>query len=420
MYPRSMNMSGFDLKPCEHQVAGHLFEEGKAGCLVDNRGHFYKPIQPGPRGDREKEFYERLHLSKEEGLKEYRNGSWNRGYIEAFTSILHGGSYSEAIKSLLVVTQEQTISDRRFSSLMSHRCPTFSRQESILYKGEPKKINVLQKDESGMVEWTKIGDEEIIWGDNENDDATEVSQECGEPPVDFADRIDLDSIPEKIKSLPFLIRHAPLLKAIPKFYKVCSVENRTLLELEDLARMYSHPCIIDIKIGHRTWYPDADESYIERCKKKDANTTQLDLGFKICGMQVYRHSVGGYWRASKRWCKTLSKSTIDRALESFVHNENGLKPMDVYGGPGGVIHQMSLLEEWFAYQTEFCFYSSSILILYEGDAKSSSEANISLRMVDFAHAFSTKNEEQMGRDENYLEGLKSFKAHLVRLLSKYF
>lgn len=419
---QSMKMSPTDLKPCEHQVAGHLFEEGKAGCLVDNRGHFYKPVQLGPRGEREKEFYECVHLSKEEGLKEYRNGSWRRGYIEAFASIKSGGSYSEAIKSLLVTEEQANTSDRLFSSLMTHRCPTFSRQESILYAGEAKKINVLQKDESGMVEWIHVGDDEIIWGHDEDEDVAEVSQEC-ELPVSnaSADQTDVCNILGKIRSLPFLIRHAPLLKAIPKFYKVCSVENRTLLELEDLARMYNHPCIIDIKIGHRTWYPDADESYIERCKKKDASTTQLDLGFKICGMQVYRHSVGGYWRASKRWCKTLSRATIDRALESFVHNGNGLNPMDVFGGPGGVIHQLSLLEEWFAHQTEFRFYSSSILILYEGDAKSSSETNVSIRMVDFAHAFSMKKEEfTLERDENYLEGLKSFKARLVRLLSKYF
>ena len=116
-----------ELRPCEHQVAGHLFEgeacdktclwragtplmrwhatgcrfclpaserrgapkeavplqaarhhaappsllltlppahtpigiaDGKAGSLVDDRGHFYKPLQRGPRGDRERAFYD--------------------------------------------------------------------------------------------------------------------------------------------------------------------------------------------------------------------------------------------------------------------------------------------------------------------------------------------------------------------------
>jgi hypothetical protein len=36
--------------------------EGKAGSFVDDKGHFYKPIQPGPRGDRERAFYEAVAL----------------------------------------------------------------------------------------------------------------------------------------------------------------------------------------------------------------------------------------------------------------------------------------------------------------------------------------------------------------------
>lgn len=35
-----------------------LRADGKAGSLVDDRGHFYKPLQRGPRGDRERAFYD--------------------------------------------------------------------------------------------------------------------------------------------------------------------------------------------------------------------------------------------------------------------------------------------------------------------------------------------------------------------------
>lgn len=64
------------------------------------------------------------------------------------------------------------------------------------------------------------------------------------------------------------------------------IDNVTLLELEDVAKRYRHPSIIDIKLGFRTWYPTADQRYIDKCKAKDASTTQAALGFKICGMQV--------------------------------------------------------------------------------------------------------------------------------------
>ena len=67
---------------------------------------------------------------------------------------------------------------------------------------------------------------------------------------------------------------------------VVDMDKVTLLELEDVAKQYRHPSIIDIKLGFRTWYPTADQRYIDKCKAKDASTTQAALGFKICGMQV--------------------------------------------------------------------------------------------------------------------------------------
>lgn len=67
---------------------------------------------------------------------------------------------------------------------------------------------------------------------------------------------------------------------------VLELNGVTLLELEDVAKQYRHPSIIDIKLGFRTWYPSADQRYIDKCKVKDASTTQAALGFKICGMQV--------------------------------------------------------------------------------------------------------------------------------------
>ena len=67
---------------------------------------------------------------------------------------------------------------------------------------------------------------------------------------------------------------------------VVDLRGRHLLELEDVAQHYHRPSIIDIKVGYQTWYPGAEEAYIQRCRAKDAATTQAALGFKICGMQV--------------------------------------------------------------------------------------------------------------------------------------
>lgn len=51
--------------------------------------------------------------------------------------------------------------------------------------------------------------------------------------------------------------------------------------------------------------------------------------------QVFRHGAGGYWRASKRWCKTLPVELVDKALLSFAHNgEWGVVSLQGDGRPG--------------------------------------------------------------------------------------
>lgn len=58
------------------------------------------------------------------------------------------------------------------------------------------------------------------------------------------------------------------------------------LVLEDLLHGYSGPCVMDVKIGARTWYPRASESYFAKCLKKDRESTTVPLGFRISGLQV--------------------------------------------------------------------------------------------------------------------------------------
>ena len=54
-------------------------------------------------------------------------------------------------------------------------------------------------------------------------------------------------------------------------------------------------------------------------------------------------------------------------------------------------------------QREFFFYSSSVLLIYEGDAENMEEANVSIRLVDFAHTFSSEGK----KDTNFIAGLRA-------------
>ncbi len=59
-------------------------------------------------------------------------------------------------------------------------------------------------------------------------------------------------------------------------------------------------------------------------------------------------------------------------------------------------------------QQDFCFYSSSVLIIYEGDAETAEEANVSVRLVDFAHTFPSGGQ----RDANFIKGLSALMSTL--------
>lgn len=63
-------------------------------------------------------------------------------------------------------------------------------------------------------------------------------------------------------------------------------------------------------------------------------------------------------------------------------------------------------------QREFLFYSSSVLLIYEGDAETREEANVSIRLVDFAHTFSSEGK----KDTNFIAGLRAVIKALTAVL----
>jgi len=273
-----------------HQVAGHLFEEGKCGSLVCERGFFYKPMQCGPRGERERDFYEKL------------------------TARMAGGS-------------------------------------------------------------------ECSGSGNEDDG------EC----------VDASSL-------------QVLSGFVPKFFGLVDLNGVTYMKMEDLARQYRFPCIMDVKIGFRTWYASADEAHIQKWMKKDAATTTSSLGFKVCGMQVYNKEDKEYWKASKKWCKTLDAYSVRSALRQFVTHPD-VSTNDIYCGQGGLQQQLESLEQWAGEQKHFHFYSASVLILYEGDATCPEDINVNVKIIDFAHTM-----EACGKkDKNFVSGLASFRANLDKI-----
>lgn len=161
------------LRPCEHQVAGHLFEEGKAGSLVDDLGHFYKPIQPGPRGDREKAFYLEIQREKERDVEDYRKGTWTKEYLKALKFLIHSGSLVEALLDVIEHEEcdgggELKREETKREGVDLVRMPTFHLAPSMPIEFIRQPIEVMERDEFGLIDGLNhVDDEDIEWSDDD-------------------------------------------------------------------------------------------------------------------------------------------------------------------------------------------------------------------------------------------------------------
>ncbi|XP_068638911.1 inositol polyphosphate multikinase beta-like [Aristolochia californica] len=183
------------------------------------------------------------------------------------------------------------------------------------------------------------------------------------------------------------------------------------LVLQDLISHLCRPSVIDLKIGSRTWYPSAAEEYISKCLSKDRDTTSLQLGFRVSGLQVCEGD-SGFWKPDKNVVKGLMVEDVRATLRKFV-SSNPSSGLDsepdcglasvVYGGSQGILAQLLELKAWFEDQTIFHFYSSSVLLVYEQGEAEAGRGGAQVKLVDFAHVVEGKGVI----DHNFLGGICS-------------
>ncbi|KAJ9559689.1 hypothetical protein OSB04_004849 [Centaurea solstitialis] len=183
--------------------------------------------------------------------------------------------------------------------------------------------------------------------------------------------------------------------------------------LEDLASSRVNPTIMDIKIGSRTFGPEASDEYIAKCLKRDRETTSLRLGFRISGLQVYISEEVGFYKPPR---DLVLKSTTDEVkllFRRFVSDDptNHVLASEVYGGPNGILAQLLELKVWFEDQTVYHFCACSLLFMYEKTtASEGASPNPQVKLIDFAHVTEGKGVI----DHNFLGGLCS----LIKFLSE--
>lgn len=241
-----------------------------------------------------------------------------------------------------------------------------------------------------------------------------------------------------------------------------AISTSTSIVLQNVTHGFSHPNVLDLKLGARLWDDAAPIAKRARLDEVSRESTSGSLGFRIAGMKVwdpekklgkneYVELKDDGSRSYNKYYGRAFKGEVDvtEAFEEFFASATKVKKEVARRLLGNVKAMQEALEN-----QESRMYSASVLMIFEGDekalkerlekAKESERSNASsakmdanadseedededidelddedappskiheAKLIDFAHATWTPGQ---GPDENALQGIRS----IVRILQK--
>ncbi|RVE47128.1 hypothetical protein evm_008205 [Chilo suppressalis] len=183
-----------------------------------------------------------------------------------------------------------------------------------------------------------------------------ILKPCQQREVDFYTRLQTTDEPDLLE----------LRKLVPKYFGrthyTYQGHQQEYIVLEDLTQRMMEQCVMDVKIGRRTWDPLATEEKIKNEQNKYALCKQ-QYGFCIPGYQVVELATGRVRRYGKDHGKKLHGDMVKDAIRRYL---NGC-------GSAGICRSLLLqllaslwrVQDWARHQTRAKLYCTSLLLLYD-------------------------------------------------------
>ena len=137
--------------------------------------------------------------------------------------------------------------------------------------------------------------------------------------------------------------------------------------LEDLTYAYAKPCILDLKLGTRQHSDTEPPSKIASKTARCLHTTSHSLGLRLCGMQVYHPAADMYQFRDKYWGRGLDVAGFKRAMRDYFWDGERIVEEVVHAFVARMEKMRRAVMLWTKGRR---FYSSSLLLVYEGDRNS--------------------------------------------------
>lgn len=183
------------------------------------------------------------------------------------------------------------------------------------------------------------------------------------------------------------------------------------IAMEDLNQGYIFPSVLDLKIGTRHYDDDATEEKRARHRLKSEMSTSAKYGIRFTGTQSYkrmRGSPGVLEFRDKYYGRKLKGEDLIPQMTWFFHNGASVRVDCIRI----ILEKLHYIFDKVRQQKHFKFYSSSLLLVYEGASRDLAPCNADVRMIDFAHTQwkDTETEPDLG----YVLGIEN----LIRILKQ--